>query len=145
MKLEKGQYVECLLKNGWIVAGIVEELSSSGLELIRSDKQGITIIMRPDEEISVIKIFYLQPSDEPKQEAKVPSKYKPIVEAMKSYDPYEMPHEDPSKIKTLVDLRKEMLKQEKEEIANKLKSHTVGEVKEVKYGYPRLFTKQSTK
>lgn len=137
MKLEKGQYIECALKNGWVVSGTVDNFNSTGLQLTRSDGKGIVIILRPNEEISVIKI----PTPEPTEVQEI--KEIPIASPKPQYNAVlEQPDlDDPAKIKTLVELRKEYLNQEKEEIANKLRSHEVGEVKEVRYGYPGFFKK----
>jgi len=138
MKLEKGQYVECALKNGWIVSGTIDDISSTALQLTRSDGKGIAIILRPNEEIVVIKI----PIESVKNTTPIIQEEKEIEET--KLDP-SMPHESPDDLKTLTELRTEFLKEEKKNIANKLRSHEISDVRKVEYGYPGFFKKPSAK
>lgn len=141
MKLEKGQYIECALKNGWIVSGTIDDISSTALQLTRSDGKGIAIILRPNEEIVVIKIPFKIESVVKSDDVK---KY-PENDTESQINKPSMPHEDPDTLKTLSELRVEYLEQEKQEISNKLRSHEISDVRKVEYGYPGFFKKPSAK
>lgn len=142
MKVEKGQYVECLLKNGWIISGVVEELDSSGLTLNIEDEKVKVIILRPSEEISVIKVFFS--GQELLKEKKSMPRLQPVVKN-EIEEAFDSPSDTPDRIKTLAELRQELNRREREDIANRLRSHEVGDVKKVEYGYPGLFKKPSAK
>jgi hypothetical protein len=142
MKIEKGQYVECLLKNGWVISGVVEELDSSGLTLSRKDEKGKVIILRPSEEISVIKVFFS--GQEILKEKKSVPRPQPIVKS-EIEETFDLPSDAPDRIKMLAELRQELNRREREDIVNRLRSHEVGDVRKVEYGYPGLFKKPSTK
>lgn len=146
MKLEKGQRVECALKNGWVISGIIEELSSMGLQLLREDGKGFVIIMRPNEEISVIKVFTepvvtIKEEVTPVKEKKF-ARPKPVIDK-EVQKVYESQADQADRLKSLAALRIEMNEKEREEMANKLSNHEIGETRKVQYGYPGFFKKPS--
>lgn len=122
-------HVKLLLNNNIIVEGVVQEWSTDSVKLLSLDKKSISIITHPNEDIRVIKIIndnIIKNNSELEKEIK---------------ETYEQPSND-LRLKSLVELKKELIRQEKEIVASKLNTHNIGEVKEVKYEQPRFFKKQ---
>lgn len=135
-----GQHVKCLLKENIIAEGIVEEWSDNFVQLLSLDKQSILIIYRPSE-IVLVKIIINEQIVENKRKD-------PLIQTNleeQFQEVYEQPSSDDLRNKKLVELKALLVKQEKKIVTEKLKDHSIEEVKEIKYGYPGFFAKQSIK
>ena len=130
--ISKGTRIKCVLRDNVIVDGVVEDITDDYMLIKSLDNKVLSIINRPSEFIMVMNVLVNDDNDINIKVNEVPAT-KLSVEA------------DPNRIKTLVELRNERVALEKEEIANKLKSFEVGEVRKVPYEYPGFYKKSSTK
>lgn len=136
----KGKKVKLLLHGNLIIEGVVKSWNSSSVHLVSLDGKSTSIITHPNEDIRVIKVIH----DESVKFVEEPVKKEILKETeIKFKEAYEAPSDDKFRLKNLIELRKELNKQEREIIANKLSSHQIGEVREVKYEQPGFFKKQS--
>jgi len=130
-----GQYIKCLLSNNSLIEGYVESWTSSQVQLKSLDGKSILIINRPDEVISVIKITL----DSPKKQENLTDLDKQFKQV------YDEPSGSDLRTKKLAELRILQAEQDKKIVAEKLKDHTIREVKKVQYGYPGFITLSRTK
>jgi hypothetical protein len=165
---ETGQHVKCLLRNGAIAEGIVEEWFGNYVKLISLDHGSVLIIHHPDQDIMLTKIVL---DDDIAEDYKEPAESITGVPAPSDEDPpsgafisykdggitwtnpeelqaefeevLEQPSSDPNRIKRLADLRIMMAEADRKIIEDKLKDHNINEVKKVEYGYPGFFKKSS--
>lgn len=128
---QMGQHVKCLLRNSSLIEGVVEEWSTKQVRLKSLDEESILIIMRPDEDIVLIKIMVVKTK---------PTKLKTNLEE-EFKETYDLPSNDELRIQKLAELKQLLIKQDKQIIASKIKSHNLGEVKKVDYEYPKFFSK----
>lgn len=140
-----GQHVKCILRTGAMAEGIVEEWETNVVQLRSLDGESILIIPHANEDISLIKIVLSIPQiDLP--ESKTETVKLPKGELEEKYQQaVALPTEDPTRVKTLAELRIMMAAQEKQIISEKVKDHHITEVPKAKYGYPKFFKKQSPK
>lgn len=142
MTPQPGQHVKCILRNGAMAEGIVEEWFGNVVQLKSLDGESVLIITHPAEDIMLIKIIL---DKKPEEEQNLPTEegadefVKQFAEADASHDPT-----NPDDRKSLAELRIELIKQERKIIAEKLKNHrpSSGPGK-VQYGYPGLNKKPS--
>lgn len=144
-----GKQVKLLLQSGIIIDGIVISWSGNSVCLTSLDGNSTSIITHPNEDIRVIKIIhknYVSSNSINKSLNNIPDKETIVKNLQDQFDvAYQLPSDDSLRIKTMAELKKELIKQEKEIIANKLRSHHIGEVRTVKYEQPGFFKKQGAK
>lgn len=126
----KDQHVKLLLNNNILIEGVVQVWSDSSVEILSLDKQSTSIILHPKEDIRVIKVIHQK---ELIKEKSITEKKFEEVSQQVGYDDL--------KIKKLSELKVDLIKQDKEIVANKLKQHQLSEVKKVNYDYPGFFKK----
>ena len=140
----KNKKVKLLLSGNIIVEGVVKSWNANSVHLISLDGSSTSIITHPNEDIRVIKVF-----EDKVEDVELPKNNVSKVTASnlqnKFEEMYKQPVSDNLRLKKLVDLKKDLIQQEKEIIANKLKEHTVEEVRKVKYEQPGFFKKQIVK
>ncbi len=120
------QHVKCIFNTGIIVEGIVIKWEDKNIELKSLNDNSILLILRP-EEIVFIKIMLNEQLDTSKiiLEKELESILK------KDHNPYDI-----DRNKRLVDLRVDLIKQERKIISEKLKDHAPTNITKVKYEYP---------
>lgn len=136
MTPQTGQHVKCILRNGAIAEGIVEEWFANTVQLRSVDGESILIITHPSEDIMLIKIIL-----EKKEEETLVSELEEQQVVLEKKFEEQREVTDPNNsdsIKTLAELRIEMAKQERRIIAEKLREHRPGGTKPTvqNYTYP---------
>lgn len=137
---EVGQHVKCLLKNNSIAEGIVVEWFTNYVKLKSLDDESIMIIHHPEQDIMLTKIMVGR-TPTSFAEAMHAREQKKVLEEIAKENQGENNPFDPNHHKSLAELRADLAKQDREIIANKLRSHHIGDVKKVKYGLPGIFKK----
>jgi hypothetical protein len=129
IEVEAGKIVSISLSNGQLIGGVVEKWSTENIILKQPQGAGITIITRPERDVVFVHIL------EDKKEN--------ITEAHRNWQ--ELVESPPTmeKPKKLAELKVLMAQTEKEIIANKLSTHSIGEVRTVTYGTPKFLKKPS--
>jgi hypothetical protein len=131
---QDGQYVKCILKNGAVVEGYVEEWIQNEVQLRSIDGESIMIITHPEEDIMLIKIMLdKQESIETPVNSPPPARTDLEQEFEETYN---QPSNDDLRVKKLAELKIMLVEQDKKIITDKMKDHRIGEVKKVMYGYP---------
>lgn len=135
-----GQHVKCILRTGAIAEGIVEEWYNNVVQLRSLDGESILIIPHPNEDIMLIKILMEKPAPEQvnKEDYEIKNNLEKQFQKVQ-----ETPSTDPLRLKKLAELKLLMVEQEKKIIADKVKSHQVGEPRKVQYGQPGFLKKQN--
>lgn len=133
MILNVGDYVKVFFKNGINAEGFVEHWTDFN-SVLRSDNDDILIIQNVKEDVMLIKVF-------PNKSSKDKNKNIYLQEINQKIEDIKTEPIDNLKLKDLSDLRKMQAIQEKKIISEKLKSHHLSEIKEVKYDVPRFFKK----
>ena len=136
MKLYPNQLVKILFRNGTGLEGVVEFWEENNYILRSLNGDSILIIQDPIQDIMAVKVTL--PSDVEQQPIPQPIIQnellkQPIIEEY--VEPEEFNEQD-LKIKKLAELYLERAKAERETISNKLKSHQINEVKQIKYDLP---------
>lgn len=144
-----GKHVKILLQSNLIVEGIVKEWAPSQVSVESIEEKSISIILHPQQDIRVVKIYDHDNVTNASAE-NITQKLDAIPQKItndnsatekKFEEVYQSPSDNELRLKNLVELKSELIKEEKEIIASKLKSHTLGEVRQVKYEQPRFFKK----
>ena len=147
MKIAVGTYVICLLRNSIVAEGTVEEWSDDQCVLKSADKKNLIILPDPRQDIIMIKVIL----DESKPIAKPPA---PVTKTqiantiMSIRDQFNhISHYPPSDLRNqkLAQLKILLIEEEKKEIAEKLRNHHIGQVKETSYGTPGFLPQQKSK
>lgn len=129
-KLLPNQSVKILFRNGTSVEGIVDVWDEDYI-LRSGDGKSYLIIQSPEQDILAIKVMLNENEiSEPKVLIKEPP---PPVENSAS-----IPTQEELRTKKIAELHMLKIAQEKQEIANKLNSHGISEIKPIIYGYPNL-------
>jgi len=131
--INKGNYVKCFLTNAALVEGVVEEYSNNLVKLLCDDKSYI-IVNNPQQNIIFTKVSILEPKQD---SAKEIEKLNDEFNLELSRVPANEEEQDIKNMK-LAQLKILLNKKEKEIIVNKLKQHSPGEIKGVKYEQPRF-------
>lgn len=143
MYLDK--HVKILLQSNFIVEGIVKEWSDTQVCIESAEDNSLNVVLHPKEDIRVVKILNYETSSHKIAEEldSIPEKPKePISELQQKFEEaYQAPSDNELRLKNLAELKADLIKQEKEIIASKLKNHTIGEVKTVKYELPGFLKK----
>lgn len=145
MTPQVGQHVKCILRNGAIAEGIVEEWYNNIVQLKSLDGESALIITHPSEDIMLIKVF-LEKAVEPESEGEDLPSEEDVKNFESSFDNPPVDYEKPDELKSLAQLRIEYAKQERKIIAEKLKEHrpSIPGPGKVQYGYPGLGKKPRT-
>ncbi len=166
-----GQHVKCILRNGAIAEGIVEEWFANVVQLRSLHDDSILIITHPTEDIMLIKIMPEQALDEVEEVSPTPIPWEHEEKANygtkelrqefreRLYGPQDLdeqfkaaaeatdPH-DIDSVKSLAELRIELNKQERRIIAEKLKEHRPNAApykpSTTPYHYPSVVTKSKS-
>lgn len=143
--IQPDTHVKILLRNNTIVEGIVQDWSNI-VKLKSVDDQSYMIILHPEEDIILIKVFLVNSLVE-----KIKTISKDDLEEVKTeldqrfQQTIEQPSDAPERSKSLAELKILLAQQERQIVANKLKQHHIGETKKVEYGYPRFFPEPGSK
>ncbi len=129
---QKGQHIKCVLRNNLIIDGIVDFWSDAKSALRSIDGTSISIIQHTAQDIVVVKIIL-------KDSAQVSTELE-----QEFHEVYQQPSEDSLRLKNMIELKSLMAAQEKKIVTEKVRNHTVSEVKQVSYGLPG-FIKPSQK
>ena len=129
-----GQHVKCILRAGVVAEGIVEEWGTTA-QLRSLDGENILIITHPTDDIVLIKITVKSPIKN-KISSNLENEFKEI---------HDQPSNNDLRLKQMVELKALLLEQEKKIITDKLKDHSIGEVKKAKYEYPGFLAQQGSK
>lgn len=129
--INKGQYIKVIFKNNTLIEGIVESWSDQQSILKSADGSNLFIIFQTLEDVMAVKIVlnYCPPGELNKRLLQTQSKFEEVKAS---------PSNDDLRIKRLSELRKELIKQEKEIVAHQLKEHAVSGTSRVNYGIPNL-------
>lgn len=136
-------HVKILLRNNATVEGIVQEWSNF-IKLQSLDEQSYMIIPRPEDDIILIKVFLENPSEE-KEKIKTTSEEIKTELEQQFQQVVEQPSDDPTRHKSLAELKVLLVNQDRQIITDKLRSHHLGETKKVEYGYPGFLPKPRAK
>lgn len=152
MNPDTGSHVKLILKNNTVVEGIVEEWFANYVKLKSLDGQSVMIIPHPNEDIMLIKIFLADPVQSlefvklkkdngtevktssvlAEEEAEIEGKFKEALS---------LPSDDPTRMKTLVELKQMKTELEKKIISSRVKNHYIDGTRKVQYGYPGFLKK----
>jgi hypothetical protein len=128
---QANQQVKCILKNGALVEGFVQEWSDQEVILRSLDGESILIVTHPREDIVLIRILLEIPEN-----IEQPAKVKTELEEQ-FQQAYEEPSGDDLRTKRLAELKVLLLKQEKKIVAEKLKDHNLSQSPGLtQYHYP---------
>jgi hypothetical protein len=131
MNLEPSQHVKCIFRNGTIVEGIIETWTKEEAILISLDGESKLIILRPTEDLIMIKLMLDAPVKEetkfefPKTELE--QKFNEILDK---------PTDTPGRLETLAELRVQLIEAEKQVVANELKNWNINSPYGVHYASP---------
>jgi hypothetical protein len=153
MIVPSNSHVKILLKCNLLIEGIVQPGDDDTvITLLSLDNTNKFIIPRPKEDIVVIKVLLNKAPDAeaPPPKIIVPEKNTETtsttkIKLEKDFDEvYKKPSADVLRTKTLAELRILMGNEDRQILINKLRSHHAGDLKKVKYDYPKFFKKSST-
>lgn len=145
-----GQHVKCILRNGAIAEGIVQEWYANEAILGSLDGESTIIITHPTEDIVLIKIMTDSPHEE-KEEVSEAQKVADKIREKSLEEKFQELHanHDPNNSddrKSLAELKIAMAEQERKIIAERLKDHRPTSMpRKVEYGIPGLGKKPRTK
>jgi hypothetical protein len=137
-------HVKILLKNNATVEGIVQEWGIN-IKLRSLDDQSYMIIPHPESDIVLIKVFHsdtfeekekIETASEDEVKTKLERQFQQVIE---------QPSDDPTRHKSLAELKVLLANQDRQLIADKLRSHHLRETKKVEYGYPGFLSEPRTK
>ena len=145
------QYIKILFKNNNQAEGFVHSWEKDNYVIKSLDGKSLLIILNPYEDIIAIKVMLDQKENVQEQTVQKVQEEKPktiinnIPEQKEIQEDLQPLTSNDLKLKKLAELRISLAKQEREIISNKLKSHNIEGMKEVKYGIPTSFKKPSSK
>lgn len=146
MKPNPLDYVVIIFKNTLKVEGLVDFWSEKKI-ILQSPDRDCVIVVNNFDDVLAYKIIKQKPERKTKKECEnIENDYldpNDIQEELIEDIEKELPtNEDGSfDVKSIVELRKMQAEQDRQIIINKLKSHQIGEVKAVKYDFPRFSKK----
>lgn len=146
---QKGQYVKVVFKNGTQMEGIVESWSDKKSVLLAEDKQSLMVIMSTAEDVLAFKIIlnYLSLEEAKRKLAETQEKFRQILQ--QPVKPEEIETQGLTAIqikgKNLAQLKSLMIEQEKKIIAEKIREHTLQDVRIPRYEQPRFHKMFRTK
>ena len=139
----QGQHVKCVMKNSFVIEGIVQDWSEKEVVLKSLDEKNLMIIHHPNDDIVMTKIMLDVPQTQeelsPKNEVVEEKPLSKLQEEIKSSlnDVLSEDNED-LKVKNLSNLRQLVIHQEKKIIESRKKEHfgTAGNAKMTQYSSP---------
>lgn len=133
---ETGQRVKCFMQSGMVLEGTVEIWTSEQVVLRSLDEQSLMIVHRPGQDIILTKIALTQEFTKIQSESTDTSE-KQIKEKLEEVQTIEDPL---LKDKSINDLRKMVIAQERDIITNKTKEHfgSAGNGKLTRYSSPYM-------
>lgn len=122
------QHIKCIFKNGTIVEGIVKEWGINSSVILQSlTDQSLMIILHPKDDIMMIKIMAEQPEENLSEEIPDPPDTEPEIiqqQIRAKLKELERPMESLElQNKTIADLKKLAIEQDKQIMINKIKEH----------------------
>lgn len=133
MNPQKGQYVKLMFNGGQSAEGFVDSWSDDKSILINRERTSMLIIQRTKESVLFVKIItQTQTQSVPKSE---------LLEAFEEIA--NQPKRSREDVKNLADLRIELNRQEREDLANAVKSHELGQITPVNYAIPKFASQPS--
>jgi len=132
--IEVGMKITVVMKNAIQISGTVVQWHNNATSILDLANGDRWIIPRTADDVMLIKII----AEQKKELANLEIEKTELEEEFK--ETYNQPISD-LRLKNLAELKALMNKQEKDIIAQKLKSHEISEVKPVKYEYPNIFKK----
>ena len=136
-------HVKILLRNNSIVEGIVQEWGAT-IKLQSFDDKSYTIIPHPEDDIILIKVFLGDPSEEKEEIEIAPEEVKTELE-QQFQQVVEQPSDNPTRHKSLAELKVLLANQDRQIIADKLRSHHISDTRKVEYGYPGFLSQPRIK
>lgn len=135
MKPEIKQRIKCLLTNGTLVEGIIENWTDEEVVLLSLDGESLLILPQPQRDIMLIKIVLddkekIKPVEKPKPKLPQSELHKQFEEVLA------LPSDTPGRIETLAELRKQLTEADKAIVARKLKEHHIGNTRLTEYTNP---------
>lgn len=135
----KGKLVNLLLNNNIIIKGVVKSWDSNSVHLLSLDGKSTSIITHPGEDIRVIKVLYEVPQN--LAITNCSCKEDKNLTELSQEDPSDESNHNDLRLKNLVELKQELIKQEKEVIANQLKNYQTSQVRTIQYEQPGFLKK----
>lgn len=130
MILKPGQYIKILFRTGISVEGTVKQWDDDDCVILSADKKSFLFIPHAQDDIMVIQVVIDRPTTD-------------IVENIKKYKDNES--DEDLKLKTLGELYKDKIEQDRKIVKDKLKDHNIENVRRVEYGLPGFFSKPNSK
>lgn len=139
---KKGQYVKVVFRNGTQMEGIVDTWSEQKSVLLAQDKQSVMVIMKTLEDVLAFKIIlnHLSLEEAQKKLSESQDKFREVIKTPIPPEQVEQEGLTPLQIKakTLAQLKTIMIEQEKKIIAEKIREHTIHDVRIPRYEQPRF-------
>lgn len=135
--MESGQYIKVVFKNSTQVEGIVESWSDSKAVLISPDGTSKFIIFNISADVLGVKIYLESPIKKTHQ------KFDEVVQQFKSVQ--SEPSADDMRVHSLAQLKTLMNEQEKKIITEKVREHSISNVRLPQYGLPNISQKPRAK
>ena len=158
---KEGQHVRCVFRNGMVIEGIVEKWLPTVTAVLKSLEDGSTLIItKPTDDIMLVKIMPEKPLEEPQPipwEHEEKANYsveslrqefrehlygpqKKFEEAAEATDPHDI-----DAIKSLAELKQELIKTERQIVAEKLREHRPAYAPgTTPYHYPSVVSKNNS-
>lgn len=139
--------VKILLTNSTVVEGTVKKWFGESIVLQSLNDDSTMIIINPQQNVMLVKVYSESASEEPDYENKTEEPMTTFVEEPQTQlqlefeEVLDQPSDDPIRNKTLAHLRTLMAEEDRQIIANKLKSHHIGDAKRVQYEQPNFIKK----
>lgn len=146
---QKGQYVKVVFRNSTQMEGIVESWSDNKSVLLAQDKQSLMVIMKTSEDVLAFKIIlnHMTLEDAKKKLEETQDKFRQILQ--QPVAPKDLEEQGLTAIqikgKNLAQLKSLMIEQEKKIIAEKIREHTLHDIRTTRYEQPRFHKMFGTK
>lgn len=129
--IEKGQYVKIVFKNSTQLEGIVDSWSDKQSVLKSIEGDSLMIIFNTSEDVMAVKIIlnFVKPSELHRRLSETKQEFEAVRETLSN---------DELRIQKLADLRKMLIKQEKQIINQQIREHMPSQITEAKYGIPNF-------
>lgn len=149
--IRKNRHVKIVFKNGIQIEGISQEFGKDSASIRSLTDDSEIFIMHPSEDIMFVKMMPEVQDDttEPEQEEIQVEENQPTqpmspAEAINQIQIDDFTDQN-LRLQKLAELRLAAAQQERKIVAEKIKDHTVTEVRSTQYGIPGFFKKQNTK
>jgi hypothetical protein len=122
MNPEKGQHVKCFMRTGMALEGIVLEWADTQVVLQSIDGKSLMIVHRPVEDIMLTKVVLDEEPDEISEEKPSPTQMQESIKK-KLHEAQAYSEDEDLQRKSIEELRKLVIAQDKHIIADKTKEH----------------------